>query len=424
MQCHARATTKNYDHYVKRVERVRLYPTSIQQERLVFVLDVTRELYNALLQERREAWRRGIAVTRRQQYAELTELRREDPRIAAVYRECQDAVLHRLDLAFKAFFRRVQKGQKPGYPRYKQHRRFAQIEFPHGKRALRFTTGQTKIIVPGIGSVRLRKGRLVPDFGRAWIMVKNGRWHACFECERAFSPLAPTGQAIGVDRGVHVLAATSEAMLVRNPKYGERSRRKLQRLQRTLERRKRRGKNRLRAAAELARLHEHVACQRRDYLHKVARRMINRNDIIILEALNLPTMTRSAKGTLNAPGRNVRAKSALNRAMLDASFGQLHRLLSEKAEEAARRVVLVDSSYSSQTCSQCGHVAAKSRRRRRFACVKCGFKVHSDVNAALVIRRRAELPPAGRGAALADLRDLRSLPYAAEKPAGSANSTA
>jgi putative transposase len=138
---------------VKRVERVRLYATSRQLQRLQFMLDVTRELYNALLEQRREAYkRRGIRVSTKQQYAELTSLRKCDARVRAVFRECEDAVLHRLDLAFAAFFRRITRGHTPGYPRFKPRSRWAQLEFPHGSRALKFNASQTKVVVPGVGA--------------------------------------------------------------------------------------------------------------------------------------------------------------------------------------------------------------------------------------------------------------------------------
>ena len=152
---------------MKRIERIRLYPTPAQAKRLAFMLDVTRQLYNALLQQRRDAYRRRICVSGKMQYAELTCLRAEDARIAAVYRECQDAVLHRLDLAFAAFFRRCKRGEVPGYPRFKVAARWAQLEFPHGDRALKFDADRGRVRIPGIGAVRLRKGRTVPAFGRA-----------------------------------------------------------------------------------------------------------------------------------------------------------------------------------------------------------------------------------------------------------------
>ena len=387
---------------MKRVERIRLYPTSSQTARLNFMLHVTRRLYNALLQERRDAYRyRGIAISAKTQYAEITALRHDDPGFAAVYRECQDAVLHRLDLAFAAFFRRLRRGETPGYPRFKAASRWEQLCFPHGARALKLDADQRRMCVPRVGMVRLRKGRSVPAFGQAWLVRRNDRWYACFECERAVRPLPRNDRVVGVDRGVHVIAALDSGTLVRNIAIGERRKSATKRLQRRLDGvtvkdaaghvLNRTDRARIAAADRLARSRERERCARLDYLHKVARRIVNGAGVIALEALNLRAMTRSAKGTAEAPGRNVRAKAGLNRRILDASFGRLQRLIVEKAEEAGRTVITVDPRFSSQTCSRCGHIAKESRRRRRFVCVGCGYANHADVNAALVIRGRAQL---------------------------------
>ncbi|HKU82360.1 MAG TPA: transposase [Candidatus Tumulicola sp.] len=275
------------------------------------------------------------------------------------------------------------------------------MTFPHGDRALRFSADQGRVSVPGVGSVKLRKGRSVPAFGRAWLVLRTGRWYACFECERAVMPLPKTGITLGIDRGVHVLAACSDGRLIRNLEVGERRRSATARLQRALESvtqrdgagrvGNRRDPARINAVQRLARAKEREANARRDFAHKLARRIVTAADVIGLERLNLRAMTRSAAGTLAAPGRHVRAKAGLNRVVLDAGFGLLDRLIAEKAEEAARMVVRVEARFSSQTCSRCGHVSARSRRRRRFGCVRCGLRAHADVNAALEIRRRAQL---------------------------------
>src|ERR1017187_4781216 len=155
---------------VKRIERVRLYPSARQEQALRFMLDVTRQLYNAALQERKDAYRlRGVSVTLKMQYAELTALRkpisRLDSRLSAVYRECEDAALHRLELAMQAFFRRCKRGETAGFPRFKSAARWKQLTFPHGDRALKIA-GE-RVVVPGVGAIRLRKGRAVSDYGRA-----------------------------------------------------------------------------------------------------------------------------------------------------------------------------------------------------------------------------------------------------------------
>src|SRR5208283_1934062 len=134
------------------------------------------------------------------------------------------SALHRLDLAYAAFFRRLKGGEAPGYPRFRPAARWKQLEFPHGNRALRLNAARSRVRIPGVGTVRLRKGREVPEFGRAFVVEKNGRWYAVFECRREPSPLPATGRIIGIDRGVHVLAATSDGELLANGKYGERLR--------------------------------------------------------------------------------------------------------------------------------------------------------------------------------------------------------
>ena len=389
--------------HVKRIERIRLYPTTRQAAALTVMLDVTRELYNALLQQRRDAYRlRKVRVTAKMQYAEITALRAEDQRLRAVYREAEDAVLHRLDLAINAVFRRCERGEKAGHPRFKSRRRWRQMEFPHGDRALRFDQAQQRVTIPGVGSVKLRKGRQVPaTYGRAWVVRKNDRWSACFECERAVRPLPPTNEVIGVDRGVHVLAALSDGRLIANAAVGEKRKAATARMQRELDaatvrdgkRRVINGRDhrRIEARKRLARAREREANTRRDYAHKVARQLVNGADVIALEKLSLRAMTRSARGSVERPGRNVRAKAGLNRVVLDSGFGLLRQMIVAKAEEAARTVVEVAARFSSQECSHCGHVARESRRRRRFCCVGCGNRNHADVNAALVIRGRAQL---------------------------------
>jgi putative transposase len=388
---------------MKRIERIRLYPTARQAEALAVMLDVTRELYNALLQQRRDAYAlRKIRVTAKMQYAEITALRAEDGRLRAVYRESEDAVLHRLDLAMTAFFRRCKRGETPGFPRFKSWQRWQQLEFPHGDRALRFDQAQQRVAIPGVGIVKLRKGRPVPaTYGRAWLVRKNDRWYGGFECERAVRPLPATNEVIGVDRGVHVLAALSNGRLIANAAVGEQRKAATARLQRELEvvtvrngaGRVINGREycRIKAQARLARARERQANARRDYAHKVARRLVNGADVLALEKLNLRGMTRSAKGSVESPGRNVAAKAGLNRRLLDSGFGLLRQMIVAKAEEAARTVVEVESRFSSQECSRCGHIARESRRRRRFCCIGCGYCNHADVNAALVIRGRAQL---------------------------------
>lgn len=391
---------------MKRIETIRLYPNAAQSAALDHALHVTRHLYNALLQERRDAYRsHGIRISMKMQYAEITDLRAESIALSSVYRETEDAVLRKLDIAFSAAFSRIKRGDKAGFPRFKPAARWRQLQFPHGDRCLKFDRAQGRVTIPNVGSVKLRKGRTVPPFKRAWLVKKHDRWYAQFECEREVSALPATGTTVGIDRGVTVLLATSDGALHPNPQFVEATRLKVERAQRVVAKRKRGGKNRRKAVAKLAKLHDKIARQRRDYAHKLSRIIVNEHDVIALENLKLRNMTRSAKGTIEDPGRNVAAKAGLNRALLDAGFGQIAQLIAEKAESAAREIVYVDPKYTSQTCAACGHVASENRRGIRFSCVSCGHPDHADINAAKVILQRAQKEPSASRAAEADGND-------------------
>ncbi len=396
---------------------VRLYPAPRQEAACEHILLVTRRLWNALLGQRRDAWKtRRLRITSKRQYHEITELRADDPWFASVYRDCEDAVLHRLDLAYERFFK------DGGRPRFKSASRWDQFEISHGDRALRWNANQDRVSIPGVGMVRVRKGRgrLIPPHGRAMVFRRCARWYALFECEVAAQPLPATGKVLGIDRGIRVLAATSEGELIPNLRHGAAFKSKIARAQRTLERRTVRdargravnpeGRNRARAQLALRKIWERLKRVRRGYLHEVARDLVDRYDAIAFEKLGLRQLTRSAKGTREVAGRNVAAKKRLNHAMLDASLAMLRTLVGEKAVGAARLVIDGKAAYSSQTCSACGWIAAEARSGARYECVNasCCYVGDADVNAARVIAQRAFGRPAGRGAGSPDLNDLRS----------------
>lgn len=334
-ECQASVTPQCDDDGVplRWMHKVRLYPNRAQERLLDHALHVTRNLYNAALDQRKYVWasrKRGIAA--KTQYTDLTALRGESLGDAAIYRELQDAVLHRLDLAYRAFFARCKRGETPGHPRFKSAARWNQLEFPHGDRALKFAAEQRSVRVPGIGFVKLRKGRKVPEnFGRAFLVRKNGKWYAVLECRRDVEPMPKMRRLVGIDAGITSLIATSDGDFFANPRHGERNRARVARAQRALDAATRKDAHgrpcnvsdakRKAKVLELARAKESEANARRDALHKRSRELVERYDGIAMEGLSLRRMTRSAKGTLEKPGTNLRAKSGLNRALLDTGLG-------------------------------------------------------------------------------------------------------
>ena len=242
-----------------------------------------------------------------------------------------------------------------------------------------------QVWVPKAGWVRFRWSRAVPAGVKSYRVTRDraGRWHVAFAVIPAPVPAPGNGQAVGIDRGVAVSAALSTGELLHCPALTARERTRLRRLQRRLARARRGSNRRGRVKHAIARLRAREGDRRKDWAEKTSTGIARRFDVIRVENLQIGNMTRSAKGTRGNPGRNVRAKAGLNREILRSGWGLLVRRLQDKAPG---RVEKVSPAFTSQRCSACGHVDAKSRESQaRFVCTACGFACHADVNAAINI---------------------------------------
>jgi putative transposase len=355
------------------------------------MLDDHRELYNAALEERREAWRRAeISISFYDQDAQLKDIRRERPEFARWACHSERETIHRLDRAFQAFYRRCKAGEKPGYPRFRGRERFNSITWPEHGNGCRWLAEQQRVYLRGVGQVRVHAHRLIEGRVKTVTAKREGRrWYLVLSCDQVPTrPLASAGAEVGIDLGVVTLVATSDGELLANPRHLARSAAKLTKTQQVLAR-KRRGSNRRRKArAQVAAAHQKIREQRRDLHHKTALALVHHYDLICHEALMPAAMSRSARGTIGQPGRNVAAKAGLNRSIRDAGWGQFLTVLHDKAACAGREVVAVNPRHTSQMCSSCGHVASESRvTQAAFRCVACGFEANADVNAAVNILR-------------------------------------
>lgn len=188
---------------------------------------------------------------------------------------------------------------------------------------------------------------------------------------------------LGIDLGVAALAAKSRGELVAPLRALGEQQVRLARYQRSLSRKVKGSANRKKAAARLGALHRRIARQRTDWLHQLSTRLAGEHAVIALEDLRIQAMSASARGTTDAPGRNVRQKAALNRGILDAAWGEFYRQLTYKVQWRGGRVILVPAAYTSRTCRICGHECADNRRTQAlFSCVACGHTEHADVHAA------------------------------------------
>ncbi|MFG2040191.1 RNA-guided endonuclease InsQ/TnpB family protein [Dactylosporangium sp. NPDC048998] len=238
----------------------------------------------------------------------------------------------------------------------------------------------------------------------ATVSRDGGRWYISFCVEDAVAEAAPNGKRpVGADRGVAVAVATSDGGLYdrvfASPGETARLKRLQQRLSRSLcvHGRNRRSKRRDVVRARLGRLHARIRSRRADFAAQTAVRLVRDHGLVAVEDLRVRNMTVSASGTADRPGRNVRAKAGLNRAILDKGWGGLLLALEHAARYHGATVVKVNPAFTSQTCNACGHVARESRESQAvFRCVACGHEAHADVNAAKNILA-AGLAVTGRG---------------------------
>lgn len=386
---------------MRRSYEFRLRPTARQHLALADCLRDHCDLYNAALENRRGTWKwNRESISYSAQSAQLKGIREVCPEQARWSFSAQQATLRRLDKAFAAFYRRVRRGQTPGFPRYRHRDRFDSVEWPRDGDGCRWEPQHRQVYLKGIGTVKVTVHRPVEGVVKTISVKREGRrWFLILSCDNVpTKPLPPTGAHAGIDMGIVVFAATSDGDLIDNPRHGKRGAERLSRAQQALAR-KQRGSNNRRAARQVfANRHRKVASQRKDFHHQTARRLVTAYDLIVVEDLAIQNMCRSAAGTIERPGVNVALKRGLNRSILDAGWAQFASILTGKAEEAGRSLIRVSPQHTSQKCAQCEHVAAENRDGIVFACRRCGHTAHADVNAARNILRAGLALPAARAA--------------------------
>lgn len=385
---------------MRRSYKFLLRPTSKQVTALEACLEDTRQLYNAALEERREAWRMGRhRVTVYSQGAQLRDIRKSDPeRYGRWAHSCERAAVRRLDRAFRAFFRRVKAGEAPGYPRFKGRGWWDSVEWPEHGHGCKWDSVPhptvTRVYLMGIGHVRAHQHRPVKGRVKTVTVKRQGaRWYVVLSCDDVpAEPLPATGVAAGIDMGVASFLTISDGSHVPNPRYLAASAARVGDAQRDLSRKKRGSKRRRKAVAGVAKLHEKVRRRRLDHAHKTALTLVRDHDVIVHEALQVANMTHRPKPRLADDGsfesNGAAAKAGLNRSINDLGWEVFLRVLADKAESAGREVIAVDPRHTSQRCAGCGHVAAGNRvTQAAFRCLSCGHEAHADVNAAINILR-------------------------------------
>ena len=360
-------------------------------------------LYNAALEERIEAWRRkdpltgiGTSISFADQCKSLTTIRQQDPAFLAVNAQSAQVTLQRLALAFRAFFRRCKAGETPGFPRFKARDRFPGFGFKTHGDGLRFTPcsgwRHGKLRLSGIGEIAARGEARTP--GRVVcgdIQRKPDGWFlsVVVECD----PCREGGEReAGLDWGIATLAtvayAPGEYDQFENdrPLAAEQDALKVEQRALSSALRGKRSKRAAKMKRAMAVRHRRIANRRKDRNHQITARLVRDHKLIVTEELTVTNMTASAKGTVETPGTNVKAKAGLNRAILDATPGSFLNMLATKAEEAGCELIILNTRKQrpSQTCPSCGVVRKKALAERRHQC-GCGLLATRDQAAALAM---------------------------------------
>ena len=344
--------------------------------RLETVLGLLCDLYNAGLEHRVGAYhRQRQSVSYFDQCKQITALRREDPQISAVDVRVLRSPLNRLNKAFGAFFRRTSHGEKPGFPRYRSKRRYRGFEIDDRPGSVLKVQGRRgRVRGKGLPPIGFRIRRELPDLDRLKT-VRLVRTARRIEVQLVFRIDVPepigveeVRQPVGIDWGVASRLTLSTGESVAGRKL---DRATIRRLQRKLSRAKRGSNSRRKRRKTLARAWQKARERNRGQLHELARSLVLRFDGIALEDLRIPNLVRSARGTIDQPGTQVRAKAGLNRSIHEQSWATLSRLLVEKAERAGRRVDFVAPHHTSQDCSGCGRRVPKKLSVRTHRCGRC-----------------------------------------------------
>ena len=345
----------------------RLRPTAKQEAALLNALRLTRELYNNGLEELIEHYNETGKHLNHFAHDKLHG-KAQHPDIPAVL---VDTTIKRLHRSFANFFRGIKDGKRVGFPRFKAANRWHTLQFRDGTSngidGCYFKAG--KLLG---GKIRFNKHREIEGKLKFCRIVKRpSGWYLQAICEDEAMPLPVNDKVIGLDFGIKHLVADSEENKVANPQHLKKSLRKLAKAQRRLARRKKGSHRRKKAAKLVARIHEHIANQRKDYLHKTARRYVNAYGTIVIEDLKPANMVRNHH---------------LARSISDSSWGMLRNLFESKAEKAGRTVIAVPPHYTSQKCSGCGEMVQKALSVRTHVCPHCGYVACRDTNAARNIK--------------------------------------
>ena len=360
---------------LKTAYQYRLHLTKGQQRLLEQQLEECRWVYNQTLAARRDAWQQRQETLRLYDtQAMLPDWKAERRSLKLVHSQVLQNVQMRVDLAFKAFFRRLKAGERDlGYPRFKGFGRYDSITYPQYGNGARLQGN--RLILSKIGAVLINLHR--PVEGRIKTVTvrrsSTGKWFVAFAVERQRNAVADVPEAaVGVDVGLEKFATLSTGETIDNPRFFRADEKDLRRAQRRLSEQSKATPERAQRRRIVARIHERIANRRKNFAHQESRKLVKGFGIIVFEDLNITRMITN---------------HCLAKSITDAAWNQLASYTQYKAEEAGRAYIEIDPRGTSQRCSRCGAVVKKDLSIRVHRCLHCSLEIDRDLNAAYNILR-------------------------------------
>ncbi|ANB02066.1 RNA-guided endonuclease TnpB family protein [Ectothiorhodospira sp. BSL-9] len=315
----------------------------------------------------------------------LTEWRNgpETPWLADAPTHPLQQTLKDLERAYTNFF-----AQRADFPRFKKKGQSDSFRYPDPKQ-VKLDQANSRLFLPKLGWLRYRNSRdVLGTVKNVTVSQNGGKWFVSIQTEREVEQPIPQGGAVGIDMGIARFATLSDGSYVSPLNSFKRHEAALRKAQQAMSRKVKFSSNWSRAKARVHRIHSRIGNARRDYLHKTTTAISQNHAMVCIEDLQVRNMSRSAAGSTEQPGKNVRVKSGLNKSILDQGWFEFRRQLDYKLAWKGGYLIAVSSQNTSRTCPACGHVSADNRRtQERFACIECGFEENADMVGAINVLR-------------------------------------
>ncbi len=300
--------------------------------------------------------------------------------LSKVHSQILQQSLKDLDRAYQNFF-----AKRADFPRFKKKNTHNAFRYPQG---FKIDENNSRIFLPKIGWVKYRNSRNIEGIAKnVTVSLKAGKWYVSIQTERELAePIHTSHTSLGIDLGITYFATFSDGIMIEPIHSFRKLEKKLKKLQKKLSKSVKFSSNWIKQKMKISRFHRKISNIRTDFLHKLTTTISKKHALVVIEDLKVSNMSRSASGSLEKPGKNVQAKSGLNKSILDQGWFEFRRQLAYKLEWLGGKLIAIAPQYTSQKCNCCGFTSKENRKTQAlFKCISCNFQSNADHNAALNI---------------------------------------